>query len=243
MPRRPDVREGQQKLIPCRRCDVPYPSAVQGDARPTTKWLAPVAACLVLAATLGVASDVGLRLGSVGAFVFTSAAPWVVLAFSAGRTARNLAWAPVTGAVAVLTGLGAYYLWMWWGMGVAVGTLLSDGYNGMVWLAGGVVVGAVAGVIGGLTRVRVRVVSEASWCGVLAVPAVDGILSLLYGQYGHVVMFVGVAGAAVLALATWAVRSSVRLWVLLVGAPVAVLLLWQAELLVLQQVFGRLTWV
>lgn len=203
----------------------------------------PLAACLVLAAALGVAADLGLRLGSVGVVVFTSAAPWVVLAFGAGRAVRSLAWSPLTGTAAVLTGLGVYYLWLWWGMGVAAGTLLGDGYRGIQWLQAGVVVGAIAGVIGGLSRVRVRLLSEASWSGVLAVPVVDGFLSWRYGQYGHLLMFTAVAGVAVLALAAWAVRSSARPWVLLVGAPVAALLLWQAELLLLQQLFGRLTWV
>lgn len=99
-----------------------------------------------------------------------------------------------------------------------------------------------SGGIGGLTRHRRSLVATLAWCGAVAVPCADGYLQLAYGAASPVAA-AAVFGGAALALLAWAWRSGVRIWALALGAPAASLFLWQLEVLVLQEAFGRLTWI
>lgn len=195
---------------------------------------------LVGALLLGVVADVGLGLSVYSAFVFTAATPWVLLVFSSGR-ASGLLWSPVVGAGTLLVGLAAYYSWLLLGRDVAAGTLTGSGYSGWVWLGVGAVVGAVAGVLGALTRHR-SFWPEFVWSGAIAVPVVEAFLQLSYDDVpalGATLVWGGVA----LGMSAWAWRAGVRMWAMVVGTPLACIALWNLEVAVLQLVFGRLTWI
>ena len=86
-----------------------------------------------------------------------------------------------------------------------------------------------------------RLLREAAWCGAVAAPCVDAIIQLRYAAAPPVVA--AALGGAAVALLVWAWRSGSRTRALALGAPLATLLLWQLELAVLQQAFGRLTGV
>lgn len=196
---------------------------------------------LAAAALLGLLADVGLRFGEQSDFLFVVATPWVVLAFGAGR-AGGLRWSAPAGAAAVLTGIAAYYLWLWTGQGVSLSVLTGNDYKAMTWVIVGAGVGAVAGSVGGLSRLPHGLARSAAWSGVAAVPCVDAIIQLAYVQSAAPAV-VAVLGATALAVLVWGWRSGSRLGLLLLGLPVATLVLWQLELVVLQHVFGRLTWI
>jgi hypothetical protein len=200
-----------------------------------------VALHLAAAVVVGGLADIGLRLGAETAFLFTAATPWVLVAFSAGRASAPR-WSAVAGSGTLLVGLAAYYLWLLVGLGVSVGVLTGSGFNGVMWVVVGAAVGAVAGGIGGLTWHRRLLLAEAAWCGVVAVPCADGMIKLVYGGAPPIAA-TAVFGGAALALLAWAWRSGARTWVLALGVPLAVMVLWQLELVILQQVFGRLTWI
>lgn len=119
--------------------------------------------------------------------------------------------------------------------------LTGDGYKGMTWVVIGTAVGAVAGGIGALTRHRRLLLAEAAWCGAAAVPSVDAIFLAAYGDAPRTAAGI-VAGGAALALA-WAVGRGARKRILALGVPLATLVLWQMELVILQQAFGRMTWI
>ena len=213
----------------------------QQVGRPRGVAVRAVTGYVAAAAVLGVLADVGLRLGEQADFLFIVATPWVVLAFGAGR-ASGLRWSAVAGAAALLTGIAAYYAWLWVGQDVSFGILLGNGYNGKTWVLAAGVVGAAAGLVGGLSRLQQDLLAAAAWCGVAAVPCVDAIVQVAYAE-GVSTAVVPVLGVVALALLVWGWRSGIRPWMLLLGLPVATLVLWQLELAVLQQVFHRLTWV
>ena len=199
-----------------------------------------MAAHLAAAVSLGVLSDIGLHLGDQATFLFALASPWVLLAFSAGRASAP-SWSAFAGAGTLLAGLAAYYLWMLIGPGVALAVLTGSGYKGMTWVAVGTAVGAVAGGIGALTKHRRLFLAEAAWCGAAAAPSVDAILLAAYGDAPRTAVAIVVGGAA-LALA-WAMSHGARKRILALGLPLATLVLWQMELVILQQAFGRMTWI
>ena len=203
---------------------------------------------VAFAVVLGVLADIGLHLGERTTFLFTAATPWVVLAFSAGRVSSprwsvlSPRWSVLAGGGTLLAGLTAYYLWLLLGMHVSIGVLTGSGYKGVTWFIVGAVVGAVAGGIGGMTRCRRRLLADAAWCSVIAVPCAEGVTALGYGAAPPIAML-AVLGGAALALLAWAWRSGARAWALGVGVPLATLALWNLELVILQHAFGRLTWI
>lgn len=207
-----------------------------GD-RPRRAWR--VAAFLAAALCLGVLADVGFRFGQEWEFLFTIATPWVVLAFGTGRFVGRPLWSVVAGAAALTLALLGYYAWLHLGRDVALGTLTGAGYDARRWLGFGVVVGGAAGVLGWLTRSRIRLLAELCWCGIVAIPLVDATFAAT-GTDSPAALVVGVLVLAATGLAVWAVRAGARWQVLAVGALVAVAVLHGVESLVLERVFGLL---
>lgn len=189
---------------------------------------------------LGILADVGMNLDDDVIFLFAAATPWVLVAFSAGRGSTR--YSPLVGSGTLLAGLATHYLWLHLGMGVSWGVLTGSGFRGTTWIVVGAVAGAVSGGIGGLTRHPHSLVAALAWCGAVAVPCADGYLQFAYGAVSPGAA-VAVFGGAALALLVWAWGGGVRIWVLALGAPPAALILSQLEVLVLQEAFGRPTWI
>jgi hypothetical protein len=195
---------------------------------------------MTAAAVLGLLADVGLEFSDATEFLFVAASPWVLLAFSAGRSTAPR-WSAVLGAATLLTGLAAYYAWLMVGMAVSFSVLTGSGFDAGLWIAVGVVVGLGAGAVGGMTRLRGSFLPAVAWSGAAAVPCADGLLMTVYGPspVAAAVTF----GCVAVAMVTWAWRSGVRPLNLAVGVPAATVALLGVELTILQQVFGRLTWI
>lgn len=196
---------------------------------------------LVGTAVLGVVADAGLELGNSTEFLFVSAAPWVLLAFSSGR-ASPPRWSAVAGSLTLITGLLSYYCWMVYRHGVSVDVLGGSGFNGGTWILLGLLVGAVSGGFGGATRSRHPWVATLPWSGAAAVPCVDGLLQVRYGD-SPAVLVVTVVALTVVALLGWAWRGGAKPLLHVGGLAVATVVLWRVELTVLQEVLGRLTWI
>lgn len=196
-----------------------------------------VALHLLVAVVLGVFSDVGTGWGQQWVYVAMAATPWVVLVFSAGRTS-GLSWSPLGGALTLLTGLAGYYLWLHWGQGVSAEILLGNGFNGAVWLGLGAGVGALAGLVGGCTRLP-QPWSDFAWAGVVAIPIIEALLLASYGTDPPVLSAVLIWSPVAIALVAWALRSGARARALAVMVPIACLVLWQVEVTIIQEVLGR----
>lgn len=195
---------------------------------------------LAAAAVLGLLADVGLEFSDATEFLFVAASPWVLLSFSAGRSTAPR-WSAALGAATLLTGLAVYYLWLMVGMGVSFSVLTGSGFKALLWVAVGVVVGLGAGAVGGMTRLRGSFLPTVAWSGAAAVPCADGFIMTVYGP--SPVAAAVIFGCVAVTLVTWACRCGVRPLSLAVGVPTATVALLGVELTVLQQAFGRLTWI
>ncbi len=203
-------------------------------------------ACLLAAAALGILGDEGLRWGSFGVCLFTAATLWLALSFGAGRLGGRWWLSAVLGSGALVASLASYYLWLGVVHDVPWSTLMDGGYRGRTFLAAGAAIGAISGILGGVSGGSSRLAADMAWCGLVAVPVVDGLLQYRYSGRDDelVVVAVFVALVALVAVAVaWALRSGARAWALLLGVPVASAVLYAGELVVLREVFGRFTWL
>ena len=195
------------------------------------------------AVLVGILGDEGLHWGTPGVALFTAASLWLVLSFGAGRAVGRPLLSALVGAAALDLSLLTYYAWMATVHDVDWSTLMSGGYRGSTFLAAGLVIGGVSGLLGGLTRGRERLVADLAWSGLLAVPLVDGIIQYRYSGRDDEWATVTVFAVVTLAIAAWALASRARPAVLLLAVPLATAVLYAGELFVLREVFGRLTWL
>ncbi|MBB3041133.1 DUF6518 family protein [Nocardioides soli] len=96
---------------------------------------------------LGVLSAQGADLPGALRALPDLGTPWLVLAFVAGRGARDVRRAGLTAIAAVEAGLVTYYVWQ--ATLGAGGSMLSD-YGAPVWLVGGALLGGILGGAGWL---------------------------------------------------------------------------------------------
>jgi hypothetical protein len=120
---------------------------------------------------------------------------------------------------------------------------MDGGYRGRTFLAAGAAIGAISGILGGVSGGSSRLAADMAWCGLVAVPVVDGLLQYRYSGRDDELVVVAVFVALVAVAVAWALRSGARAWALLLGVPVASAVLYAGELVVLREVFGRFTWL
>jgi len=176
----------------------------------------------------------------VGEVVYAAATPWIVLGYGAGRSGSSWWRSGLLGAAVLLAGLSAYYGWLRVAHDVDGSQLWSGTYQAPLYLVAGATIGAVCGVLGGLSRSRVAALAELTWAGLVAVPIVDAIVD--YRFSGEAGFWTTVAALAPMAgfIGAWAIRSGARASVLAVAVPLATGVLYAGELIVLRQVFGLL---
>jgi hypothetical protein len=217
--------------------------------------VARVALLGLAAIALGILGDEGLRWGQVGVAVFTAPTPWILLAFAAGRQVSRWWLSAVLGGAALAGSLAVYYAWMTVVHDVDRTTVWSGGYDARLYLSAGLVVGLVTGLLGGVSRGTATPRSElgpghmtgpaadVAWCGLVAVPVVDGVLQYRYAGWDEPWVSLAVFGAVAVVACGWALASGARRLTLAWGVPAVSAILYVVELVVLREVFGLLTWV
>jgi hypothetical protein len=171
--------------------------------RTAARTVATLAALTLAGAALGVASELAGYLPHPWEYLSQLAAPWLVLAFGAGRPWRRARTGAVCGVAVILVGLVAYALFkaVAYG-GDSVRPLLGEW---PFWAVLAVGFGAAAGAAGALTSARRPALAVLAWAvplaGLLAEAAAIALGYLLWG-----IPLALLEVAAALGVATWATR-------------------------------------